>query len=77
VASKQVNHYDLSDKGRTSGTPDSSQPGYGNVCFGNRQVTSIENSTLGTDGNGPKTVAVNLPLSDCKCCLGSRLQPVR
>jgi hypothetical protein len=58
VASKQVNNYDLSDKGRTSWTPDSSQPGYGNFCYGNREVTSIDNSTLGTNGNGAKTVAV-------------------
>src|ERR1700678_1272843 len=58
VASKQVNNYDLSDKGRTSWTPDSSQPGYGNFCYGNREVTSIDNSTLGTNGSGAKTVAV-------------------
>jgi hypothetical protein len=58
VASKQVNNYDLSDKGRTSWTPDSSQPGYGNFCYGNREVTSIDNSTLGTNGNDVKTVAV-------------------
>jgi hypothetical protein len=58
VASKQVNNYDLSDKGRTSWTPDSSQPGYGNFCYGSREVTSIDNSTLGTNGSGAKTVAV-------------------
>jgi hypothetical protein len=58
VASKQVNNYDLSDKGRTSWTPDTSQPGYGNFCYGNREVTSIDNSTLGTNGSGAKTVAV-------------------
>jgi hypothetical protein len=58
VASKQVNNYDLSDKGRTSWTPDSSQPGYGNFCYGNREVTSIDNSTLGTNGSGFKTVDV-------------------
>lgn len=58
VASKQVNNYDLSDKGRTSWTPDSSQPGYGNFCYGNREVTSIDNSTLGTNGSGAKTVDV-------------------
>jgi hypothetical protein len=58
IASKQVNNYDLSDKGRTSWTPDSSQPGYGNFCYGNREVTSIDNSTLGTDGAGAKTVDV-------------------
>ena len=56
IASKQVNNYDLSDKGRTSWTPDSSQPGYGNFCYGNREATSIDNSTLGTNGSGSKTV---------------------
>jgi hypothetical protein len=59
IASKQVNDYDLSDKGRTSWTPDSSQPGYGNFCFGNREVTSIDNSTLGTNGAGAKTADVS------------------
>jgi hypothetical protein len=58
IASKQVNNYDLSDKGRTSWTPDSSQPGYGNFCYGHREVTSIDNSTLGTTGAGAKTVDV-------------------
>lgn len=58
IASKQVNNYDLSDKGRTSWTPDSSQPGYGNFCYGNREVTSIDNSTPGTNGAGAKTVDV-------------------
>ncbi len=59
IASKQVNNYDLSEKGRTSWTPDSSQPGYGNFCYGNREVTSIDNSTLGTNGAGAKTVDVS------------------
>lgn len=58
IASKQVNNYDLSEKGRTSWTPDSSQPGYGNFCYGTREVTSIDNSTLGTNGEGAKTVTV-------------------
>jgi hypothetical protein len=58
IASKQVNNYDLSDKGRTSWTPDSSQPGYGNFCYGTREVTTIDNSTLGTNGSGAKTVSV-------------------
>jgi hypothetical protein len=58
IISKQVNNYDLSDKGRSSWTADSSQPGYGNFCYGNREVTSIENSTLGTNGQGAKTVDV-------------------
>ena len=58
VASKQVNNYDLSEKGRTSWTPDPTQPGYGNFCYGNREVTSIDNSTPGTNAQGTKTVAV-------------------
>jgi len=58
VASKQINIYDLSDKGRSAWTPDSSQPGYGNFCYGNREVTSIDNSTLGTNSSGAKTVDV-------------------
>src|SRR3984885_5283917 len=58
IASKQVNNYDLSEKGRTSWTPDSSQPGYGNFCYGNRDVTSIDNSTLGTNSACAKTVDV-------------------
>ncbi len=58
IISKQVNNYDLSDSGRTSWTPDTSQPGYGNFCYGNREVTSIDNSTPGTNGSGAKTVAV-------------------
>src|SRR5580700_1613224 len=59
VASKQVNNYDLSEKGRTSWTPDSTQPGYGNFCYGNREVTSIDNSTLGTNSEGAKTVSIS------------------
>lgn len=59
VASKQVNNYDLSDKGRTAWTADSTQPGYGNFCYGNREVTSVDDSTLGTNSDGAKTVAVS------------------
>jgi hypothetical protein len=45
IGSKQVNDYDLSDKGRSTWTPDSSQPGYGNFCFGQRTVSSIDGFT--------------------------------
>jgi hypothetical protein len=58
IASKQVNNYDLSDKGRTTWTPDQSQPGYGNFCYGTREVTSIDDSTPGTNSSGAKTVAI-------------------
>ena len=53
-----MNNYDLSDNGRSAWTPDTAQPGYGNFCYGNREVTSIDNSTPGTNGNGVKTVSV-------------------
>jgi hypothetical protein len=58
IASKQVNNYDLSEKGRTSWTPNTSQPGYGNFCYGNREVTSIDNSMPGTNGSEAKTVDI-------------------
>ena len=45
VGSKQVNDYDLSDKGRSTWTADASQPGYGNFCFGHREVSSVDSFT--------------------------------
>ncbi len=45
IGSKQVNDYDLSDQGRAAWTADSSQPGYGNFCFGHPEVTSIDGFT--------------------------------
>jgi hypothetical protein len=59
VASKQVNNYDVSDKGRSTWTSDSTQPGYGNFCYGHRDVTSIDNVTTGADNSGNKTAQVN------------------
>src|ERR1700738_1945887 len=55
IASKQVNNYDLSDKGRSAWTADTSQPGYGNFCYGHRKVTSIDSSTPTTDAAGATT----------------------
>ena len=45
IGSKQVNNYDLSDKGRSSWTADQTQPGYGNFCFGHREVTTVDSFT--------------------------------
>lgn len=45
IGSKQVNDYDLSDKGRSVWTADASQPGYGNFCYGHPEVTSIDSYT--------------------------------
>jgi hypothetical protein len=42
IGSKQVNDYDLTDKGRTAWTADQTQPGFGNFCFGHREVTTID-----------------------------------
>jgi hypothetical protein len=45
IGSKSVNNYDLSDKGRATWTADQTQPGYGNFCFGKREVSSIDGYT--------------------------------
>lgn len=45
IGSKQVNLYDLSDKGRSTWTADPTQPGYGNFCFGHREVTTVDTYT--------------------------------
>jgi outer membrane murein-binding lipoprotein Lpp len=45
IGSKQVNIYDLSDKGRSSWTADQTQPGYGNFCYGHREATTIDSYT--------------------------------
>jgi hypothetical protein len=59
IASKQVNNYDVSDKGRSAWTQDPTQPGYGNFCYGHRSVTSIDNVTTGADSSGTKTAQVS------------------
>ncbi len=55
IISKQVNNYDLSDQGRAAWTPDTSQPGFGNFCYGHRSVSSIDSSTPTTDAVGATT----------------------
>ncbi len=55
IASKQVNNYDLSDKGRTAWTADVQQPGFGNFCYGHRKVDSIDSSTPTTSDVGAST----------------------
>jgi hypothetical protein len=58
AGSKQVNNYDLSDKGHSSWTTDSNQPGYGNFCFGHFNATAIENATPNDSAN-PTQYTVN------------------
>ena len=57
--SKQVNDYDLSSKGRSVWTADQHQPGYGNFCFGHREVTSIDNYTTSSDSSGAQVASVD------------------
>ncbi len=45
IASKQVNNYDISDKGRGAWTADPQQPGFGNFCYGHRSVSTIDSAT--------------------------------
>lgn len=65
VGSKQVNDYDLSPQGRAAWTPEPTQPGYGNFCFGSPTVTSVDNyNALNSTGNTYSVsyqYAVNLP----------------
>ena len=58
VGSKQVNKYDLFDKGHPAWTPDPNQPGYGNFCFGHFNVTAIDNATP-NDPSNPTQYTVN------------------
>ncbi len=55
VASRQVNNYDLSDKGRSAWTADPQQPGFGNFCYGHRKVSIIDSSTPSTADSGATT----------------------
>ena len=59
IGSKQVTDYDVSDKGRSQWTPDTSQPGYGNFCYGHKQVTSIDSFTPVIPENGVNTTTVS------------------
>jgi hypothetical protein len=49
--SKQVNKYELSDKGHAAWIADPKQSGYGNFCFGHFNVTAIENATPNDPSN--------------------------
>jgi hypothetical protein len=55
VVHKQVNIYDLTDKGRAAWTADAQQPGFGNFCYGHRSVSSIDSSTQNTGKPGATT----------------------
>jgi hypothetical protein len=65
IASKQVNDYDLSDKGRSAWTADVNQPGYGNFCYGHRKVSTIDSATPTSSAAGATTqVTYHYTLTD-------------
>jgi hypothetical protein len=51
IGSKQVNDYDLSPKGRSTWTADQTEPGYGNFCYGHREVTTIDSFAPSVNGS--------------------------
>ena len=55
IASKQVTNYDLSSSGRSAWTADTTQPGFGNFCYGHRSVSTIDSSTPTTSDVGATT----------------------
>ena len=55
VASKQVTNYDLSSNGRSAWTADTTEPGFGNFCYGHRKVSTIDSATPTTSNPGATT----------------------
>ena len=67
LVKKEANSYDLSDKGRSNWTPDTTQPGYGNFCFAHRKVKDIvSNTPAGTNVGASTTVNYTYTLGDVK-----------
>ncbi len=64
VGSKQVNDYDLSDQGRGAWTPDATQPGYGNFCYGHPQVSAIDSYTAADDSGTRYNVTYHYAVSN-------------
>lgn len=55
---KQINTYNLTDKGHSSWTPEADHPGYGNFCFGHFNATAIDKATPNDSAN-PTQYTVN------------------
>jgi hypothetical protein len=55
IGSKQVTNYDISDQGRGAWTIDTTQPGFGNFCYGHHTVQSIDSNSPTTDQPGATT----------------------
>ena len=52
LVSKQVTNYDLSDKGKGSWRASDADPSTGNFCYGHREVSSIDQTTVTGDQPG-------------------------
>ena len=50
--------YNLTPKGQSAWTPDPKQPGFGNLCYGHRTVTSIDSSSPTSNKDGATTDVV-------------------
>ena len=62
-----ANSYDLTDKGRSNWTPDTTQPGYGNFCYAHRRVKDIvSNTPSGTQPGATTQVSYTYTLGDVK-----------
>ena len=62
-----ANSYDLTDKGRSNWTADTTQPGYGNFCYAHRRVKDIvSNTPSGTQPGATTTVSYTYTLGDVK-----------
>lgn len=65
VVSKRETNYDLSSNGHSAWTPDPSQPGFGNFCYGHRSVSSIDSATPNNGQPGAtSTVSYHYSFSD-------------
>jgi hypothetical protein len=67
VLKKEANSYDLTDKGRSNWTADTTQPGYGNFCFAHRKVKDVvSNTPAGTEPGATTVVNYTYTLGDVK-----------
>ena len=48
---KELDKFDLSDKGHSAWTPEDGKPGYGNFCFGHFNVTAIDKAAPNASSN--------------------------
>lgn len=64
LVNKQVTNYDLTSKGQSAWKASSSDPSYGDFCFGHREVSSIDSSNATGDQPGATaTVAYHYNLT--------------